>query len=188
MSDYQYLKEWRSNTKSKLVYALGSRCQICGYCKSSSALDLHHIDASIKERAIGSMISHPRSWAIIASEASKCVLLCANCHRELHAGEVTLPDSIQKFDESLIPTELLKLPNVTYCPMCGLEKLNCYVYCSKSCSAKAPHLNPFDWSKFDVVHLVEVEKMPYVNIAKLVGCSNVAVKKRYLKLKKMLQG
>lgn len=188
MSKQQHIKAWRANTKQKLIHAMGGKCQICGYDKTSFAFDFHHLDPSAKDSTISMFMVRPRKWEVIKEEASKCVLLCSNCHRELHAGATALPSTFQKFDESLIPRELLKLPIVTYCPICDSEKQNCYKYCSRSCAAKSPLTNPFDWSRFDVVHMVEVEKLSYVSIAKLVGCSDVSVKKRYVKLKNMLSG
>jgi hypothetical protein len=49
------------------------------------ALEFHHLDPKAKEFAI----SHDgitRSWSKIQAELAKCVLLCANCHRETHTG------------------------------------------------------------------------------------------------------
>ena len=45
---YKNIKEWRRNTKQKLVEALGGCCQICYYNKSLSALEFHHIIPSQK--------------------------------------------------------------------------------------------------------------------------------------------
>ena len=38
------VKEWRRNTKLKLIVCMGSKCQIFGYNKSQKALEYHHID------------------------------------------------------------------------------------------------------------------------------------------------
>jgi len=63
----------------------GGKCSICGYNKCVWALDLHHRDNSIKEFGL-SVRGLTRSWEKIKLEADKCVLVCANCHREIHAG------------------------------------------------------------------------------------------------------
>ena len=71
-------KEWKSKQS----------CLICSeseYC----TLDLHHIDPSKKDFAIGSMVFN-RSWSSILEEISKCVVLCSNCHRKVHAGVIKL--------------------------------------------------------------------------------------------------
>ena len=64
---------------------LGGRCCICGYDWCETALDFHHRDE--KEKSFGiSAKGYTRSWHAIQTELEKCILLCANCHRELHAG------------------------------------------------------------------------------------------------------
>ena len=63
----------------------GNCCQKCGYNKCDSALEFHHIDPSTKLFGI-SQDGSTRSWIRIKSEVDKCVLVCANCHREIHEG------------------------------------------------------------------------------------------------------
>ncbi len=72
----------------------GGRCQICGYSKYQGALDLHHIDPSDKDFALGQK-GYTRSWEKIQAELDKCILLCATCHREVEAGVTQLPEGIQ---------------------------------------------------------------------------------------------
>lgn len=57
-------------------------CSKCGYNKCKGALDLHHVDPSIKDKNIAKMTTY--SVEKIKAEIAKCILLCANCHRELH--------------------------------------------------------------------------------------------------------
>lgn len=68
----------------------GGRCKICGYSKYSGALELHHINKSDKSFGIGDK-GYTRSWDKIKQELEKCVLLCANCHREVEGGIEKLP-------------------------------------------------------------------------------------------------
>lgn len=67
----------------------GGKCEICGYNHCPGALDLHHIKG-IKKFTIGED-GYTHSWAAIKEELDKCILTCANCHREVHAGLVKLP-------------------------------------------------------------------------------------------------
>lgn len=62
----------------------GDCCTNCGYDKLFSALDLHHLDPDQKEYQVSAMKGYPISR--VRDEIKKCVLLCSNCHRELHAG------------------------------------------------------------------------------------------------------
>jgi len=68
----------------------GGKCNLCGYKKSIEALELHHLDKKKKDFGI-SADGLTRSWEKVKKEAEKCMLVCANCHRELHAGIVQLP-------------------------------------------------------------------------------------------------
>jgi len=68
----------------------GGRCFSCGYDRCLDALELHHISSSEKDFGISDK-GYTRSWAKIKEELDKCVLLCANCHRETHAG-MQLPE------------------------------------------------------------------------------------------------
>jgi hypothetical protein len=67
------------------VAALGGACRGCGFSSPVDALEFHHRDAHTKEFGI-SVDGVPRGWGKIEAELAKCVLLCANCHRETHAG------------------------------------------------------------------------------------------------------
>ena len=73
--------ERRRENKQFLVQALGGKCKQCGYDKSIAALDFHHIDPSTKESE-NKFSDMSREKAL--KEIKKCVLLCANCHREIH--------------------------------------------------------------------------------------------------------
>ena len=82
---YKSQKKRRQRAKAELVAAFGGRCVDCGYSGSVFALEFHHRDASTKSFSIGTAsISRERLW----SEAAKCDLLCANCHRVRHAANV----------------------------------------------------------------------------------------------------
>lgn len=72
-------KEWFSNFLST------KQCIICGE-SCNAVLDLHHIDPTEKEETVSKLIAELRSFKRIISEIQKCVILCSNCHRKVHAG------------------------------------------------------------------------------------------------------
>lgn len=70
----------RFRLKEKSVEYLGGKCSKCGYNRCIIALEFHHKDPSKKSFTISG--KHCLSWQRIREELDKCVLLCANCHRE----------------------------------------------------------------------------------------------------------
>ena len=75
----------RKRLREQAVKYKGGKCIFCGYSRCQAALDFHHLDAKKKDFGI-SMDGITRSWAKTVKELDKCVLVCSNCHREIHAG------------------------------------------------------------------------------------------------------
>lgn len=63
---------------------MGGSCSKCNYFKCLSALEFHHKDPSIKEDAVSFLIRMNRNFERLKLELDKCLLVCANCHREIH--------------------------------------------------------------------------------------------------------
>lgn len=84
----EYLKKAvtarRKKLKKMAIEYKGGKCIFCGYDKCNDALDFHHLDSKEKEFGL-SVRGLTRSWEKIKEELDKCILVCANCHRELHA-------------------------------------------------------------------------------------------------------
>ena len=72
----EHNREWLNSIKSQL------KCSICGedriWC-----LDFHHTNPSEKEYNISSLV-RDGSRQKIEEELKKCIVLCANCHRDIH--------------------------------------------------------------------------------------------------------
>lgn len=79
------VKRRRKKVRDMAVSYKGGKCQLCGYDKCRESLEFHHILKNKKNFGISEK-GYTRSWDSIKSELDKCVLLCANCHREWHAG------------------------------------------------------------------------------------------------------
>ena len=71
--------------KARAIELMGSRCSGCSNVVPDSLFEFHHWDAREKNFGI-SRDGLSRPWEAIAAELVKCVMLCANCHREIHAG------------------------------------------------------------------------------------------------------
>ena len=61
-------------------------CECCGESRWW-CLDFHHKDPSTKDMAVSSMISNTRSKGAILEEIAKCVVVCRNCHADIHYKE-----------------------------------------------------------------------------------------------------
>jgi len=84
----------RKKIKRLAIEYLGGKCMICGYNKCAEAMDFHHRGTTKKNFGIADK-GYTRSWVKVKSELDDCYLLCANCHREIHAGKTQLPREIE---------------------------------------------------------------------------------------------
>ena len=81
-------KQYKINYKEiqKIMHSLKiNGCAICGYNKCDACLDFHHSNPKDKKFYITQNMC--RKNKLIAEELNKCILLCANCHREIHIKE-----------------------------------------------------------------------------------------------------
>jgi hypothetical protein len=84
-------KQKRVENNRKLLKEIkeNSPCSACGEYHPTCCMDHHHLDPSIKEKQVSKMIE-ANSWTKIEQEIGKCILVCSNCHRKIHAGLLTL--------------------------------------------------------------------------------------------------
>ena len=74
----------RSQAFKKLIVDYkGGCCERCGYNKSISALEFHHINPEEKDFILGGLKNKVLNDKI-KKELNKCIMVCANCHREIH--------------------------------------------------------------------------------------------------------
>jgi hypothetical protein len=69
--------------KSQMIEYKGGCCVRCGYKKYQGALEFHHLEPSEKDFNP----SHMRKYSFderVKKELDKCILVCSNCHREIH--------------------------------------------------------------------------------------------------------
>lgn len=78
----------RTKLKKEAIEYLGGKCSFCGYNKCIASLDFHHTDPKEKGFPLNKMYRHSKEEII--KELDKCILLCANCHRELHAQDYSI--------------------------------------------------------------------------------------------------
>lgn len=115
----------------------GGACEICGYCKNIAALEFHHINPEEKKFNVDMRKFSNMNLEKLEAELEKCILVCANCHRELHNKNLTMEN---------VPILLENVDKTTFsnrggqiCPTCGkrFKKSKGKIYCSKECRMKA---------------------------------------------------
>lgn len=94
--------EERYRRKARAVALMGGACDTCGRSGPAVLFEFHHRNAS--EKAFGiSEDGIMRSWDKVVAELAKCVMLCANCHREVHAGVRELDEGLLGLAEDALP-------------------------------------------------------------------------------------
>lgn len=77
----QNVMNWKQEKKKLLVDYKGGKCEKCGYNKCIAALEFHHKDPSQKDFALS---YNSFSFDKMKKEVDKCMLVCSNCHKEIH--------------------------------------------------------------------------------------------------------
>ena len=84
-----YNRDRRALFKRKLVELNGGKCTMCGYNNCLKGLEFHHINPKKKNFSITNFITNHKSldhFGTVLEETKLCVLVCRNCHSEIHAG------------------------------------------------------------------------------------------------------
>ena len=83
----------RRKIRQMAVEYKGGQCQVCGYDRCIEALEFHHKNPHEKDFSVSSK-GYTRSWSKVKQEIDKCLLVCANCHREIHAQTQLLAETL----------------------------------------------------------------------------------------------
>lgn len=161
---------WRNRKKLQLVEYKGGKCVCCGYSKPiPSCYDFHHLDPKQKEFSISG-----KSWSFekLKKEVDKCILLCRNCHSELHWEQ---SQEARKKRIDFLPCRL-KIENKT-CSICKNNfkpKVSDQKFCSSICSHKSTRKIERP-SKEKLAE--EISNNSWVMLGKKYGVSDKAVRK-----------
>lgn len=85
IEDTKRRKELAKKKAKNYVDSLKTSCSICSE-KETCCLDFHHLDPDTKLRSVSNMVASGCNKQSILKEINKCVLVCSNCHRKIHAG------------------------------------------------------------------------------------------------------
>ena len=154
----------KKQRKLDFVMLFGGQCSICGYNRCPDALEFHHINPKSKlmnpSRAI-----YRLDYDSALGELKKCILLCSNCHKELHHKFIVVPDNIVKivwFDK--------------ICESCNnvfsTTKLD-QKFCNQRCSNNRTNLHRPTKSELESL----IANHTWTDLGKIFGVSDNAVRK-----------
>ena len=171
---YENLKKSRKILKERIVYVMGERCAICGYSRCKKALEVHHLDPSQKEFGIAQNAN--LSWEKVKNELVKCVLVCANCHREIHDKIIVNPEKTSFIDSRAIEVDDIvnkMKTSSSFCKNCGSLISTRAVHCTKCAyESRRKSIRP---SREELKILIR--STTFTEIANRFGVSDNAIKK-----------
>ena len=87
-----YMKN-KYQEKKNIINQLKQK-QSCAKCGDNRfyVLDYHHLDPNVKDMNISRMLSNRSNIKDVEQEIDKCIVLCANCHREFHYLNITIKE------------------------------------------------------------------------------------------------
>lgn len=175
------VKRWRQRTKDRMIEAMGGKCQCCGYNLCTRALAFHHVNPEEKDFSFGALRANPTQWVNVVNELKKCILVCHNCHSEIHDGIRVLPTDYAVFNEEF--ADFKKIEEYNSCPVCNKEKPTKYKFCSSKCSSL--NRRKVDWDSVDLLQLLKTHTIS--ELEDMFNVSNAAIYKRRDKILKELK-
>ena len=99
-SEFKKIKYQREQSNKKLMVEKLNQlklergcCELCGDYHPPCCFDFHHLDETTKSKEVSQLAAKGYKWDTILTEVEKCVMLCAPCHRKIHAGLLTILES-----------------------------------------------------------------------------------------------
>lgn len=169
-----YVSEQRKKNKKILVEYKGGKCQICDYNKCIEALSFHHLNSNEKDFTISNKMSY--SIKRLKLETDKCILVCHNCHTEIHNNITAIPKNNIVLNESIFERPIPKKKLKDICPVCNKEKLVINKTCSQTCFKKTRR--KVDWDKIDLKNIMKDNQFNFSKTGRQLGVTDNAVRKR----------
>lgn len=185
----------RKKLKEDLFYIMGSCCAICGYNRCIKACEFHHLEKDKKDFSISNFLQKGKELNILFDEARKCVMLCSNCHREVHDGMHTERQLVCTFSHERFE----EIFSNRRCLFCGILLYNIKSqFCSKRCRGKNNQSKQQQFSnqerrekgkfielnlkEIDILELVIRHKGIMAHAAAEVGVSDRVITRRFKKI------
>lgn len=136
MNNNNYQNQKIRGLKRKYEYILnhGGKCEICGYNKNIAALEFHHKNPEEKEFQIDLRKFANCDIDKLNNELNKCIILCANCHREIHNPELSIINTLDLIKD-VNKKSFNSKKSGRICPVCGnrFPISTGKIYCSDKC-------------------------------------------------------
>lgn len=161
MTTTKHINDYNRRRKELTLKGFGGKCQICGYNKCNSALEFHHINPEEKDITLSRSIY---SWEKTKQELKKCICVCANCHREIHEGLISVEPK-QYFNEELVKEYNPKEQNIS-----------------------TRFKTKYNWKNIDIINMRDNEHKTFKEISEIIGCSETYASKKYKKMLRSFNG
>lgn len=138
----QQRRAW--SRKLELIRMMGGKCTCCGYDKNVAAMEFHHINPEEKDFPLDARHLSNTTMERIIEESKKCILVCSNCHKEIHYPAQTKEQLVEKvYDNKSLFTGKHRMST---CPVCGSQfrHVKGKIYCSDDCRQRAKGYPPKD--------------------------------------------
>lgn len=160
--------------KLELIKLRGGKCEICGYNKNISVLEFHHVDPNEKELKLDIRHLSNSNLDKIEKELDKCILVCANCHREIHNPDLTIDNALKIVENEARNITSINNKSGRVCHICGkrFNKNKGEIYCSKECRYSEKH-----WPLFDDINRQYRILKSWEKVAKHFGTTRRVIQK-----------
>lgn len=143
-NNYEQQKLRGLKRKYEAIVARGGKCEVCGYNKNIAALEFHHKNPDQKEFQLDMRHFSNNSLEKLQNELDKCILLCANCHRETHNEDLFI-NNISELIKTAEDKKSFSNQNDygSICPVCNTRfpKTKGKIYCSDKCRDSVRYAN-----------------------------------------------
>lgn len=135
-NNYEAQKKRGLKRKWDIVQERGGKCEKCGYFGNIGALEFHHLDPNEKDFQLDVRKLSNTKLETLREEFSKCIMLCANCHREEHYPDLAYDNILELLKD--VDKLSFSNPSGDICPVCGdrFKKSKGKIYCSSECREK----------------------------------------------------
>lgn len=178
---------YRQRTKRRAIVYKGGACIACGYSRCVRSLQFHHLDPSQKDYGIST--GDTRAWHRVRAELDKCVLLCANCHGEVHDDLLDLTPHLHKSPSPGEGRKRVREAGLSiqrqvpggqrnHCQDCDKRISRNASKCGKCASKGRP--TKIEWPPLEDLRRM-VEETSYVAAGRVLGVSDNAIRKHLRK-------